>query len=181
VGDCHGVNRQFTRKTQKCKDATNKAKLTSRLCTFDPSLRENFLLMENEGEVKTMPRLNSATPCFPVADVSSTMRWYKDKLAFEAHPFPEQEPHAFCILVRDQIEIMLQRIEGYQKPDLYSRRGGGVWDAYIRMLGVKEFYESVNDKVEILRPLEKQFYGDTEFEVKDPNGYVLVFSELTDD
>lgn len=46
------------------------------------------------------------------------------------------------------------------------------------MRGVKAFYESINDKVEILRPLEKQFYGDWEFEVKDPNEYVLVFGEL---
>jgi len=27
-------------------------------------------------------------------------------------------------------------------------------------------------------PLRRQEYGDTEFEVLDPNGYVLVFSEL---
>jgi len=125
-----------------------------------------------------MPRLTSAAPCFPASDVGSTMRWYEQKLGFEGHPFPENEPHAFCILVRDQIEIMLQRIEGYQKPDVYNERQAGVWDAYIRMRGVKEFYESMHDKVEILIPLEKQFYGDWEFEVKDPNGYVLVFSEL---
>lgn len=125
-----------------------------------------------------MIRLTSAAPCFPVADVGGTMRWYEQKLGFEGHPFPENEPHAFCNLVRDRIEIMLQRIEEYQKPDLYKKREGGVWDAYIRMRGVKEFYESINDKVEILRPLQKQFYGDWEFEVKDPNGYVLVFSEL---
>lgn len=128
-----------------------------------------------------MPRLTSVAPCFPAADVGGTMRWYEQKLGFEGHPFPENEPHAFCILVRDQIEIMLQRIDGYQKPDLYNERRGGVWDAYIRMRGVKEFYESIHDKVEILRPLEKQFYGDWEFEVKDPNGYVLVFSELIGD
>ena len=29
-------------------------------------------------------------------------------------------------------------------------------------------------------PLRKQPYGDWEFEVKDPNGCVLVFSELTE-
>ncbi len=125
-----------------------------------------------------MIRLTSAAPCFPVADVGVTMRWYEQKLGFEGHPFPENEPHAFCNLVRDQIEIMLQRVEEYQKPDLYKNRGGGVWDAYVRMRGVKKFYEAINDKVEILRPLQKQFYGDWEFEVKDPNGYVLVFSEL---
>ncbi len=125
-----------------------------------------------------MPRLTSAAPCFPVADVGGTMRWYEQKLGFAGNPFPENEPHVFGILARDQIEIMLQRIEGYRKPNLYNARGGGVWDAYIRMRGVKEFYESIREEVEILRPLEKQFYGDWEFEVKDPNGYVLVFSEL---
>ncbi len=48
------------------------------------------------------------------------------------------------------------------------------------MEGVKEFYEAVRDKVEITMPLRKQAYGDWEFEVKDPNGYILVFSELTE-
>jgi uncharacterized glyoxalase superfamily protein PhnB len=125
-----------------------------------------------------MPRLTSVNPCFPVADVGGTLRWYEQKLGFEGHRFPENEPYVFGILVRDQIEIMLQRLVGYQRPDLYNRRAGGVWDAYIRIQGVKEFYELVREKVEILRPLQKQFYGDWEFEVKDPNGYVLVFSEL---
>ncbi|MCA1575345.1 MAG: hypothetical protein LC770_12580 [Acidobacteria bacterium] len=78
-----------------------------------------------------MPRLTSAAPCFPASDVGSTMRWYEQKLGFDGHAFPENEPHAFCILVRDQIEIMLQRSEGYQKPDLYNERRTGVWDAYI--------------------------------------------------
>jgi uncharacterized glyoxalase superfamily protein PhnB len=125
-----------------------------------------------------MPRLTSTAPCFHVAEVDSTMSWYEKQLGFKSHPFPEKAPHVFCILVRDRIEIMLQRIEDYKKPDLYNQRGCGVWDAYIRMQGVKEFYESIKDRIEILRPLQKQPYGDSEFEVKDPNGYVLVFSEL---
>jgi uncharacterized glyoxalase superfamily protein PhnB len=126
------------------------------------------------------PRLNSAAPCFSVADVGDTIRWYETVLGFEGHRFPLNEPHAFGILVRDQIEIMLQRVVGYQKPDLYKSREGGVWDAYIRMRGVREFYDSIKDRVEIIMPLQQQFYGDWEFEVKDLNGYVLVFSELID-
>lgn len=127
-----------------------------------------------------MPKLTSTAPCFAVADVGSTIRWYEQHLGFHGHPFPKHEPHAFAILARDQIEIMLQRVDNYQKPNLYAQRDEGVWDAYIRMQGVKEFYKSVKERVEILRPLAKQFYGDWEFEVKDPNGYVLVFSELID-
>jgi len=127
-----------------------------------------------------MPRLHKSAACFPVADVGATVRWYEEHLGFTSYPFPKTEPYAFASLVRDDVEIMLQRIEGYQKPDLYALRGGGVWDAYIRMEGVKEFYDLVRERVSVIRPLEKQFYGDWEFEVKDPNGYVLVFSELID-
>jgi len=128
-----------------------------------------------------MQRLSSSAPCFLVADVGATVRWYETQLGFKSFPFPETEPYSFASLRRDDVEIMLQLLAGYQKPDLYQLRPGlGVWDAYIRMEGVKEFYESVRQNVEVIMPLTKQAYGDWEFEVKDPNGYVLVFSELTD-
>ena len=123
------------------------------------------------------PSLNSAAPCFPVSDVGKTLRWYQEHLGFTPHPFPEHEPYVFGIMTRDNIEIMLQKMDGYEKPGLYSTRPGGVWDAYIRMKGIKAFYNEVREHVEILMSLRKQPYGDWEFEVKDPNGYVLVFSE----
>ena len=127
-----------------------------------------------------MPKLSRAAPTFPVADVDATIRWYETELGFTSYPFPENPPYVFASVSRDDVEIMIQRIEGYQKPGLYHLRSGGVWDAYIRMEGVKEFYEAVRDRVEITMPLRKQAYGDWEFEVKDPNGYILVFSELTE-
>src|SRR6478672_3497549 len=124
-----------------------------------------------------MPKLNSICATFPVADIESTISWYESELGFTAYPFPQTPPYVFAVVSRDTVEIMFQRVPGYEKPDLYSRRDGGVWDAYIRMEGVKEFYESIKDRVEIVLPLRQQPYGDWEFEVKDPNGYVLVFSE----
>ena len=127
-----------------------------------------------------MASFNSVAPCFAVADVGATMQWYQTKLGFWSDPFPEADPHVFAILFLDHVEIMLQRIEGYEKPYLYARRSGGVWDAYIRTEGVKELYEAIKDEVTILKPLRQQPYGAWEFEVKDPNGYVLVFSEIID-
>jgi len=127
-----------------------------------------------------MTRLYRAAPTFAVADVDATIRWYETHLGFSSYPFPENPPYVFAIVCRDDVEIMFQRIDGYHKPDLYDLRGGGVWDAYIRMEGVKDFYETLKDKLEIKMPLRKQSYGDWEFEVEDPNGYILVFSELTD-
>jgi hypothetical protein len=73
---------------------------------------------------------------------------------------------------------MLLRIEGYQKPDIARQRPEGLWDANIRMEGVSEPYELVREKPFIRMPLTRQRYGDAEFEVRDPNGYILVFSEL---
>lgn len=125
-----------------------------------------------------MAELHTVAACFPVADISATIRWYEEQLGFTADPFPDHEPYVFAILSRDEVEIFLQRVEGYQKPDVYSRRPGGVWDAYIRTEGVKDLYESVRKEAEIVQPLHKQPYGAWEFEVKDPNGYVLVFSEM---
>ena len=127
-----------------------------------------------------MPKLSNAAPTFAVADVGETIQWYQEQLGFTTYPFPETPPYVFAIVSRDTVEIMFQHVPGYEKPDLYSQRRGGVWDAYIRMEGVKDFYESIKDKVEIVLPLRKQPYGDWEFEVKDPNGYILVFSELID-
>ena len=126
-----------------------------------------------------MTTLNTIAPCFAVADVGATIRWYEEKLEFKADPFPEFEPYVFAILLRDGVEIMLQRLEGYQRPNLYAQRSGGVWDAYVRIAGVREYFEAVREKVEIVKALRQQPYGASEFEVKDPNGYILVFSEMT--
>jgi uncharacterized glyoxalase superfamily protein PhnB len=127
-----------------------------------------------------MPKLSSVAPTFPVADVDVTIRWYETQLGFTSYPFPETPPYVFASVCRDDIEIMFQRVDGYQRPDFYHQRSGEVWDAYIRMAGVQEFYEALKDKIEIKMPLRKQGYGDWEFEVRDPNGYILVFSELTE-
>jgi catechol 2,3-dioxygenase-like lactoylglutathione lyase family enzyme len=118
----------------------------------------------------------SAVPTFLVADIGATARWYEEHLGFRtAGKFPESEPHVYASLQRDGAEIMLLRSVGYEKPDLSTLRPEGLWDAYIRMRGVNEFYETVRDREFIKMPLTHQRYGDWEFEVRDPNGYILVF------
>jgi uncharacterized glyoxalase superfamily protein PhnB len=129
------------------------------------------------------PRLVGAAPVFQVADVAATMRWYEENLGFEAFPFPASPPHAFCVLARDGVEIMLQRLEGQQKLEVYRHRPGGVWHAYFRMEGVQALYDQVRARpaAVLLERIKRQPYGDTEFVVADPDGHVLVFSELISD
>ena len=120
--------------------------------------------------------IRSAVPTFLVADVASTARWYAESLGFHiAGAVPEQAPHAYASLQRGPAEIMLLALADYQKPDLRDRRPSGLWDAYIRVDGVHALYGTMDGQPFIQMPLIHQSYGDWEFEVRDPNGYVLVF------
>ena len=81
----------------------------------------------------------------------------------------------YASLQRGGAEIMLLRIAGYEKPDLSHRRPEGLWDAYFRTTGVQALYESVKGQPFVKMALTRQPYGDLEFELRDPNGYFLVF------
>ena len=48
---------------------------------------------------------------------------------------------------------------------------------YFDMLGVREFFEQIKNKVKIAWPLETMDYGQTEFGIKDCDGYTLAFAE----
>ena len=48
---------------------------------------------------------------------------------------------------------------------------------YFHMSGVREFFDWVKDKVEIVWPLETMDYSQTEFGIHDGDGYTLAFAE----
>ena len=123
--------------------------------------------------------LRSATPVFLVDDIAETMEWYRANLGFEGDAVPKSPPHTFCILRRDDVVIFLQQLAGYRRPDVYEAREGGVWSAYFATRGVQALYDALraSPHVTVVQPLRRQPYGETEFEIRDPNGYVLVFAE----
>jgi uncharacterized glyoxalase superfamily protein PhnB len=127
---------------------------------------------------RTAVGMQSAVPTFLVADVGNTARWYAETLGFRvAGVVPDREPYVYASLTRDGVELMLLRLEGYHKPDLTALRPAGVWDAYVRMQGVHAYFEMVGAGPFVRSPLQQRPYGDWEFEVLDPNGYILVFGE----
>ena len=121
-------------------------------------------------------RLSSAVPVFLVDDVNATADWYRIHLGFATTGiFPRTGAASWASLQRDAAEIMLQRLPGYRKQDVYDRRDGGVWDAYIRMTGVVKLYDSIKGQPFVRKTLEREPYGDWDFEIVDLNGYLLVF------
>lgn len=124
-----------------------------------------------------MSRFGQIAPAFLVADVGATARWYRDVLGFVFDTFPQTEPFEWASLRRDHVEIMLQRSPGYAKPDLDPLRPGGAWDAYIYLTDVDGLFAAIADRVQVRRAPCDQPYQMREFEIADPNGYVLVFGQ----
>ncbi len=124
-----------------------------------------------------MTEFRAVAPVFPVADVDATVRWYADELGFSYNVFPPSPPSQWASMRRGGVEIMLQRVEGYAKPDLQPLRAGGVWDAYLWVTDVTALHHSIRDRIEVLEGPMDQRYHCRELWVRDRNGYVLVFSQ----
>jgi hypothetical protein len=126
------------------------------------------------GRPGSSTTFKTATPIFLVGNIEEIMPWYR-ALGFEAVYFPP----GFCILRRDAIQIFLQHQPGYTRADEPLRREREAWDLYVETDNVQELFDDFSKmpEVKILRPPCKQAYGQTDFEIVDPNGYVLVFSQ----
>lgn len=119
-----------------------------------------------------------STVVFLVGNIEETMRWY-ERLGFEADYFPP----GFAILSRGAVQIFLQHQDGYTRPDDPGARERGAWNVYIETDDVAGIFEEFSSlpNVTVTRGLCRQEYGQTDFEVTDLNGYVLVFAQPVDE
>jgi len=126
------------------------------------------------GHSSAATRFITATPIFLVGNIETVMLWYQS-LGFDATYYPP----GFCILSRDDVQIFLQHQEGYTRPKEPLREERAAWDVYIFTDNVQALFDDLSQRpdVKILRTPCKQEYGQTDFEIVDPNGYVLVFAQ----
>lgn len=119
--------------------------------------------------------VRSAAPVLAVVDVDAAIRFYTDLLGMHADPFPDVPPHAFCILTSGSAELMLQRRDVHAP----APTNDGRWHVYLRVRDVRALAERAAARgIEIVEPLTKRLYGDTEIAIRDPDGYLIVLSEL---
>ena len=116
-----------------------------------------------------------AIPVLEVADVAVSMNWYREMLGFSADPFPETPPHQFATLRQGPTELMLRCGTSKARPGQRQYK----WDVYLRLGGghVRQLFAELTSRGVISRRLERMFYGLAEFEIKDPDGYVLCLAE----
>jgi hypothetical protein len=100
-------------------------------------------------------------------------------LAFVGDPFPSTPPFEFAILRQGRVELMLRR----GSPPARSTPRQYDWDVYLRREGgrFREVFATFNARGIVTRRLERMPYGLAEFEITDPDGYVICLSQLLED
>ncbi len=120
--------------------------------------------------------LNRLTPALSVDDIKGTIAYYEEMLGFELElAAPSMNKIEWALMRCGEIEIMFQAKSG-QSTTGKSDFGRAV-TLNFEGEGVKELYESLKNKVQIVRHLCPTFYGMNEFSMIDCNGCVLVFAE----
>jgi catechol 2,3-dioxygenase-like lactoylglutathione lyase family enzyme len=123
-----------------------------------------------------MVRFSSVAPRLPVSDLARTIEFYTQILGFQVDLFwPETAP-TFCILMRDRVSLSFFTRDA-QRPE--SKPGAG--ELYIEIEGVRECHAGLVGKVRIEWGPEVYSYGRREFAIRDPDSYLVIFTEPTDD
>jgi uncharacterized glyoxalase superfamily protein PhnB len=123
--------------------------------------------------------MESLSPNIFVTDINATIAFYK-MLGFDlAISVPEEGPDiVWAMMVKGNVSFMFQTFDSLANefPEI-SRTDGASLLLYIKLKGIRAFFEDIKDKVTVLKGLEKTFYGATEFSILDINNYVLTFAE----
>ena len=124
--------------------------------------------------------LKSLTPNLIVSSVARSLAFYRDTLGFEVvTTVPDQSPYVFALMKNGDVQVFLNSPEAAaaEYPALANRPIGGTLTLFIDVAGVRQLHDAVKDRVTIVMPLERKWYGLTEFACVDPDGYVITFAE----
>ena len=122
--------------------------------------------------------MDTVSPNIFVKDIGQTIDFYKQLGFTVTMTVPEQGDPVFALLTCGNVTFMFQSFEslGDELPHI-SRKDGGSLLLYIQTKEIRKFHDQIKDKVQVIKELEKTFYGATEFSILDINGYILTFAE----
>ena len=122
--------------------------------------------------------MDSVSPNIFVKDINETIAFYKNLGFTVVTTVPDEGEPIWVMMKCGNVTFMFQSFEslGNELPQI-NRQDGGSLLLYIQVKGIRDFFERIKDNVEVLKGLEKTFYGATEFSILDINGYVLTFAE----
>ena len=135
--------------------------------------------------------MEKMTPNLMVKNVKETVEFYRSNLNFNlvmAVPvtqdgilteIPKDKDIVFALVKNGNVEFQFQTEESLKKDiDIFKDTNiGASASFYININNIDIFYNTVKEKVEVVKELAATWYGMNEFYIRDNNGYVLGFAE----
>ena len=126
----------------------------------------------------TRPTTQGISPCFVVSNVDQTIAFFCDKLGFDTRfRAPDQNPF-FAIIGRDGAQLFLKSDKDVSPLPNHKRHHFMRWDAFVYAPDPDALAaESADHGAAFSAPLKDTHDGLRGFEICDPDGYILCFSE----
>lgn len=136
----------------------------------------------------TMKKLN---PNLMVKDVKETVEFYQKNLGFQLimavpetqdgilNEIPADKKVVYALVKNGDVEIMFQAEKSFKEDVsvLKDAQIGASCTFYIELENVEDFYNSIKNKVDVVKELFTTWYGMKEFYIRDNNGYILTIAE----
>lgn len=123
-----------------------------------------------------MTSLNAIESRLHVADVSRSAVFYRNTLGFEIGTMLPAESPQFAILEKGKVRLQLAQIK--ERTPLGNDSTSTLW---LDVSGITDLHSTINKKVEIEWGPEVYGFGRREFAFKDPDGHLIILSEVTRD
>ena len=122
-----------------------------------------------------MSRFADVTPRLPVADLQRTIAFYQDALGFRADMvWPDHDPK-FALLKRNNVTL------GFFVPMEGQPNSIGYAELYIEVEDAQSLHAQLSNHLAIEWGPEVYSYGRREFAIRDPDSYLVIFTEPTDE
>ncbi|MGA8853838.1 MAG: glyoxalase superfamily protein [Christiangramia sp.] len=108
---------------------------------------------------------------FPVSDLEKSIEFYTRKLGFEK-TFEWGDPVYYAVVKRGGVGIHLTKRSDGRTPSKYHRA------LYIFVNNADEIYKQCKDsEIRIVNDIENRDYNMKDFDIEDPDGYIITFGK----
>ena len=123
--------------------------------------------------------MESLSPNIFVRDMAATISLYEILGFHVVVTVPENSVAPdWAMMMNGKVTFMFQTFGnlGDAYPEIHRSDGASML-LYIKMMGIRKFFDQISEKIKPVSDLQTTFYGATEFSIIDNNGYMLTFAE----
>lgn len=115
-------------------------------------------------------------PLLYVSNLSRSIEFYRNVLDFKiGELFPDEENATYAPVFIGDNKLMLSLARDSNKNLHRQGLGGSGLQLFVSVDNVDESFNRINNRVTMIETIETKPWGDREFTISDPDGYLISF------